>query len=307
MKTALLFPGQGSQKVDMLKNMPREKIILETIKEASEILEGDVYSLDTEEALKNTRNVQLSLFIYGVAMGRFLKENNVKFDIVIGHSIGAFTAAVMAESLDFKDGLRLVDLRGKLMAEGFPKGYGIGAIIGLNESILTSLVEKLRKEDEEVYIATINTKNQITVAGKLSAIEKLFVLAKNIGVNKTKILNVSVPSHCELLESISHKLKEEMKGVEFNKPKNIFVGNCRARALWNGDSIREDLFLGVSNTVKFYDGFVNAYERGVRTFIECGTGDVLSNMIKGEFNNVKVMSTGRLDLESIVYLGTNRN
>lgn len=302
MKVALLFPGQGSQKVDMLKNMPKEKIILETIKEASEVLERDVYSLDNEEALKNTRNVQLSLFIYGVAMGRFLKESNVQPYIVIGHSIGAFTAAVVSESLDFRDGLRLVDLRGKLMAEGFPKGYGMGAIIGLNESVLTSLVEKLRNENEEVYIATINTKNQITVAGKLSSIEKLFVLARNIGVNKTKILNVSVPSHCKLLSSISDRLKEEMQIVDFKKPKAMFIGNCRGRALCSGDDIKEDLFLGISNTVKFYDGFVNAYERGVRTFIECGTGEVLSNMIKGEFNDVVVMSTGRLDLKSIIYL-----
>lgn len=302
MKTALLFPGQGSQKAQMLKDMPREEVILETIKEASEILQRDVYTLDTEEALKSTRNVQLSLFIYGVAMGRFLKERGINPYIVLGHSIGAFTAAVVSESLDFKDGLKLVDLRGKLMAEGFPKGYGMGAIIGLNEGTLTSLVEKLRNENEEVYIATINTKNQITVAGKLSAIEKLFVLAKNIGVNKTKILNISVPSHCELLESISHKLKEEMKEVEFKKPKAIFIGNCRGRALWNGDNIGEDLFLGISNTVKFYDGFVNAYERGTRTFIECGTEEVLSNMIKGEFSDVKVMSTGRLDLESVIYL-----
>ncbi len=302
MKLALLFPGQGSQKVNMLKDMPKEKIILETIKEANEVLGIDMFSLDTEEALKSTRSVQLSLFIYGVAMARYLKESGIKYDIVIGHSIGGFAASVVSESLSFKEGLKLVDLRGKLMGEGFPKGYGMGAIIGLNKNILNSLTEELRKDGEEVYIATINTKNQITVAGKLSSIEKLFALARNIGVNKTRILKVSVPSHCELLISISDRLREEMEKIDFKKPKIPFVGNCRARALWSGESIREDLFLGISNAVKFYDGFVNIYERGVRTFIECGTGSVLSNMIKGEFSDVKTMSTGRLDLDSIIYL-----
>lgn len=302
MKVALLFPGQGSQKVGMLKNMPKEKIILDTIAEASEILNRDVLNLDTKEALKSTNSVQLSLFIYGVAMARFLKKNNIDIDMTLGHSIGAFAAAVVSESISFEEALKLVDLRGKLMAKGFPEGYGMGTIIGLNANTIDSLAEKLRDEGEEVYIATINTKNQTTVSGKLSSINKLFEIVKERGVNKAKILDVSVPSHCILLDSISDEMRKQMQKIEFKMPKAKFVGNCRARVLWKGEDIKEDLIIGIAKTVKFYDGFVNVYERGIRTFIECGPGTVLSNMVKGEFSDVKTMSTGVLDLNSIVYL-----
>ncbi len=302
MKVALLFPGQGSQKVGMLKNMPKEKIILDTIAEASEILNRDVLNLDTKEALKSTNSVQLSLFIYGVAMARFLKKNNIDIDMTLGHSIGAFAAAVASESISFEEALKLVDLRGKLMAKGFPEGYGMGTIIGLNANTIDSLAEKLRDEGEEVYIATINTKNQTTVSGKLSSINKLFEIVKERGVNKAKILDVSVPSHCILLDSISDEMRKQMQKIEFKMPKAKFVGNCRARVLWKGEDIKEDLIIGIAKTVKFYDGFVNVYERGIRTFIECGPGTVLSNMVKGEFSDVKTMSTGVLDLNSIVYL-----
>lgn len=302
MKVALLFPGQGAQKVGMLKNMPKEKIILDTIAEASKILKRDVLTLDTKESLKSTNSVQLSLFIYGVAMARFLKENNVDVDITLGHSIGAFAAAVACESMSFEDGLRLIDLRGKLMQRGFPEGYGMGTIVGLNANTIDSLAEKLRDKGEEVYIATINTKNQTTVSGKLSAINKLFDMAKEIGVNKAKILDVSVPSHCILLDSISDEMRKQMQKIEFKMPKAKFVGNCRARVLWKGEDIKEDLIIGIAKTVKFYDGFVNIYERGIRTFIECGPGSVLSNMVKGEFSDAMAISTGILDLESIVHL-----
>lgn len=302
MSTAFLFPGQGSQHPNMLHELPKHPETERTIEEASEVLGRDALELDTKEALLSTVSVQLSLLISGVAIARVLKSEGAVPDIVAGHSIGSFSAAVVSEALDFSNAVSLVELRGKLMEKSYPRNYGMGVIVGLDEMRVSLLVSKVNTVDSPVYIANLNTYDQITISGLISAIEEVFKLARSIGAHMTKILNVSVPSHCKLLDKISQEMENKMANITLSSPKILFVGNCRARVLRKAEEIRLDLSNGVANTVRWHDSTTLMYERGVKLFIELGPGETLTNMAKKEFTDARCISALNSGIESTCIL-----
>ncbi|BCN32662.1 malonate decarboxylase subunit epsilon [Anaeromicropila herbilytica] len=298
MSVAFIFPGQGSQHPNMLHELPKHPEVDRTIKEASYVLGRDALELDTKDALLSTVAVQLALLISGVALARVLRYEDAAPDIVAGHSIGSFSAAVVSGALDFVDAVSLVELRGKLMEQSYPKDYGMGVIVGLDEMRVSILTEQVNSVNDPVYIANINTYDQITIAGRLSAIEKVFALASSMGAHKTKILNVSVPSHCELLSGVSKEIASKLAAISLNNPNTLFVGNCRARVLRNAEDICKDLSDGVANTVRWHDSATLMYERGVRLFIELGPGETLTNMAKKEFKDARCISALNSGIES---------
>ena len=306
MSTAFLFPGQGSQTAGMLHNLPEHKKIQETLDEAESII-GHILSLDSKEALQKTRAVQLSLLVSGVALARAMMSEGAKPNMVAGHSVGSFSAAVISGALDFKDALSLVSLRGKLMENTFPSGYGMGAVIGFDENTISELIGKIYRTSSPIYIANLNTKDQITVAGSISAIKELFELALLKGARKVKLLNVSVPSHCELLNSISLELTKKMETMNFKPCVIPYVGNCRGRVLRNPEDIRKDLSMGIANAVRWYDATTLMYEYGVRLFIEAGPGQVLTNMINNEHADSRALSIGDNGFQSAVILTKREN
>lgn len=129
MSVAFLFPGQGSQHQNMLHELPKHPEVERTIEEASNVLGRNALELDTKQALKSTVSVQLSLLISGVAIARVLKSEGAVPDIVAGHSIGSFSAAVVSGALEFLDAVSVVELRGKLMEKSYPLNYGMGVIV----------------------------------------------------------------------------------------------------------------------------------------------------------------------------------
>lgn len=300
MNTAFLFSGQGSQEVGMLHNLPDEKIISDTLSEASEILNEDVLTFDTKEKLSSTRFVQLALLIYGTAFSRFLKNNGVFPDITAGHSIGSFTAAVLSNALNFSDALKLVALRGKLMESAYETGYGMGVILGLSEIRVATIIKEL--SNEEVYIANINTHNQIAITGSISGIKATFEMAKVIGCESTKILKVSVPSHCKLLNNVSNELFKELNNININRPSTPYVGNYTSRVILNKSQILEELYKGVCNPVLWYDSCTLMYELGTRLFIEIGPNQVLTNINNKLFPECRSISMSNTSIESTLIL-----
>ncbi|PJI06872.1 MULTISPECIES: ACP S-malonyltransferase [Clostridium] len=300
MNTAFLFPGQGSQEVGMLHNLPDDKMISDTICEASEILKEDVLTFDTDAKLSYTRCVQLALLIYGTAFSRFLKSNGVFPDITAGHSIGSFSAAVLSNALNFSDALKLVNLRGKLMENAYPSGYGMGVILGLSETRVSDIIKKI--PSQKVYIANINTNNQIVLTGSISGIKIAFDMAKSIGCESTKILKVSVPSHCELLNKVSNELYKELNNVNINRPSIPYVGNYTSRVLLNKSQVLEELYKGVSNPVLWYDSCTLMYELGTKLFIELSPGQVLTNISSRLFPECRSISMAHTDIESALIL-----
>ncbi len=193
MSSLLVFPGQGAQRPGMLRSLPAQ-----VLDEASQALGEDVRRLDDAQALASTRAVQLCLLIAGVAHARLLQHTP---DYVAGLSIGAYPAAVIAGALDFVDAVKLVSLRGELMQQAYPQGYGMTALIGPQLSTVEQLLADVHSAQTPVYLANINADNQTVIAGSDAAMARVAQRIKGNGIAKR--LAVSVPSHCALLEQPS--------------------------------------------------------------------------------------------------------
>lgn len=275
MKLLFTFPGQGTQRPGMLQKLPHDSDIMADVRA---LLGDETDSLDTADALKHTRAVQLCLLIAGVAWAQELESNGVQPDMVCGLSIGAFPAAVVAGVLNFADALRLVALRGDLMEQAYPQGYGLTAIMGLQLGQVEALVE-----GSGTYIANINAEQQIVIAGREEDMAEVARRALAKGAQKAKQLTVSVPSHCELLREPALRLQQAFAGVELQRPRCTYLSGSTARVLWQPEQIAEDLALNMSRTVRWRDAMVAANERDVRLAIEMPPGSVLSGLTRQAF------------------------
>jgi malonate decarboxylase epsilon subunit len=302
MSVAFLYPGQGAQFAGMLHQLPERAEVKETLQEASQVLGHDVLTLDTEKAFSSTVPVQLALFVSGVAMTRVLQAEGVKPEVVAGLSVGAFAAAVAAEALAFKDGLRVVKLRAELMEKAYPNGYGLSAVVGLNEQLLSQIVSEINKPESPVFLANLNAPTQIVIAGSESGMEAVLNRAKTEGARTTKRLQVSVPSHCILLKGVADELIRRMTNIEIKTPELIYISNRRARALRDPDRIREDLAVNIAHAVRWHDATTVAYEWGVRLFIELPPGRTLTDLASTAFPDARSIALGQMEINTAVKL-----
>jgi len=287
----LVFPGQGAQQPGMLARLPRE-----TLNEASDWLGEDVTQLDSAEALRSTRAVQLCLLIAGVAASRQLA---MAPDYVAGLSIGAYPAAVVAGALGFSDALHLVSLRGELMQQAYPQGYGMTAIIGLELALVEDLLAQVHSADAPVYLANINADNQVVIAGSDAAMKAVAELAKGCGAGLAKRLAVSVPSHCPLLEVPAQRLAEAFARVALQTPKVGYLSGSRARPLIKPEALRDDLAFNMCRIVDWRGTVQSAYERGVRLQIELPPGAVLTGLARRVFEQGTVIAFDGARLDTL--------
>ncbi|MFC7395323.1 malonate decarboxylase subunit epsilon [Scopulibacillus cellulosilyticus] len=290
MGTAFLFPGQGSQYPGMLHDLPEHSIIEKTVQEASDVLKQDVLLLDTSEQLKSTVAVQICLLVSGVSIVRLLQEESAHPDMAAGHSVGAFGAAVTANVLSFQDALALVKRRGELMEQAYPKGYGMGVVLGMQEKQLSNILCQIHTPENPVYIANLNSSSQMTIAGELSALKKVFEAVKEVGARKVHMLNVSVPSHCPLLKSVSGELSKILDEVSLKHPDIPYAGNRTARPLRTKEAIKEDLASSVSHPVRWHEATTVLFELGARLYVEMIPGRVLTNLAKEAFPEARAVS-----------------
>jgi len=287
----LVFPGQGAQQPGMLARLPRQ-----TLNEASDLLGEDVTQLDSAEALQSTRAVQLCLLIAGVAASRQLA---MTADYVAGLSIGAYPAAVVAGVLSFSDALHLVSLRGELMQQAYPQGYGMTAIIGLDLATVEALLARVHSAETPVYLANINADNQVVIAGSDTAMKAVAELAKGCGAGLSKRLAVSVPSHCPLLEAPAQRLAEAFAKVPLHTPKTGYLSGSRARPLIKPEALRDDLAFNMCRIVDWRGTVQSAYERGVRLQIELPPGAVLTGLARRVFEQGTVIAFDGARLDTL--------
>lgn len=281
MSTLWAFPGQGAQQPGMLQVLPDAPVVQACLEQASAALGEDVRLLDSAEALQSTRAVQLCLLVAGVAASRLLSERGHRPDYVAGLSIGAYAAAVVAGALDFADALRLVALRGELMQRAYPCGYGMTAILGLDQAS----VERLLGEVEgPVYLGNINAETQLVIAGSDASMAAVAERARALGAGCTKRLAISVPSHCALLDAPARELAEAFAGVELRTPRVRYLSSSSARLIRDPQTLRDDLAYNMSRVVDWQATLVTAYERGVRLHLELPPGGVLSGLARRVFD-----------------------
>jgi malonate decarboxylase epsilon subunit len=266
------------------------------LNEASDWLGEDVTQLDSAEALRSTRAVQLCLLIAGVAASRQLA---MAPDFVAGLSIGAYPAAVVAGALGFSDALHLVSLRGELMQQAYPRGYGMTAIIGLELALVEDLLAQVHSADAPVYLANINADNQVVIAGSDAAMKAVAELAKGRGAGLAKRLAVSVPSHCPLLEAPAQRLAEAFAKVPLQTPKMGYLSGSRARPLIKPEALRDDLAFNMCRIVDWRGTVQSAYERGVRLQIELPPGAVLTGLARRVFEQGSVIAFDGARLDTL--------
>ncbi|UCR82210.1 malonate decarboxylase subunit epsilon [Pseudomonas chlororaphis] len=299
MSSLLVFPGQGTQQPGMLHRLPTSVLADACLRQASEVLGEDALALDSPQALASTRAVQLCLLIAGVANARVLLENGSGADYVAGLSIGAYPAAVVAGALDFGDALRLVSLRGELMQQAYPQGYGMTAIIGLELATVEALLARVHSPDNPVYLANINADSQVVIAGSDAAMRQVAELARGCGVGVTKRLAVSVPSHCPLLEQPAQALAEAFSKVTLQPPHLGYLSGSRARPLRTPEQLRDDLAFNMCRLVDWRGTVQSAYERGVRLQIELPPGAVLTALARRVFEQGTVIACDGARLDTL--------
>lgn len=294
MSSLLVFPGQGAQRAGMLQGVSPQLLEL-----ACEVLGENVRQLDSTEALQSTRAVQLCLLIAGVAAARQLLEQAPVPDYVAGLSIGAYPAAVVAGALGFDDALRLVSLRGELMQQAYPRGYGMTAIIGLDLATVEALLAQVHSAMTPVYLANINADNQVVIAGSDEAMASVAERARRQGAAKACRLAVSVPSHCPLLEVPARALAQAFADVPLKAPVLGYLSGSRARPVVNTDALREDLAFNMCRVVDWRGTVQSAYERGVRLQIELPPGAVLTGLARRVFEQGTVIAFDGARLDTL--------
>ena len=282
---AVVFPGQGSQSVGMLADMATEHtLISETFAEASAVLNYDLWDLVSNgpaDKLNQTEFTQPALMAADVALWRvWCHTQERRPDVLAGHSLGEFVAFVCAGSIDFAAAVSLVAQRGRFMQQAVPTGVGaMAAIIGLDDAAVTDLCAQAA-EGAVVTPANYNSLGQVVIAGDKAAVERAVALAKPASAKLAKLIPVSVPSHCPLMQPAAEQLAQALTEIEIKKPQLPVIQNVDAKVHDDPDKIRDNLVQQLVAPVRWVATIQAMQHQGVTEIIECGPGKVLQGLIK---------------------------
>ena len=281
---AITFAGQGSQSVGMMAGFGDMPIVKRTFTEASDILNVDFWAMAVNgpaEVQNQTINTQPLMLTAGVATFRAWQEKGgIAPSYFAGHSLGEYTALVVAGALVFKDALPLVRLRAEAMQEAVPVGIGaIAAVLGLDtEQVRAVCVDAA--EGAVLAAVNLNSPGQIVIAGHRAAVERGMALAKARGAKRAIMLPMSVPSHCALMQPAAEKLAVALKSIAFNVPATPVIQNAAVRAFSNADDIKLALVEQLYSPVRWIETIQAIAIGGATTVIECVPGKVLTGLNK---------------------------
>ena len=285
MKTAFVFPGQGSQKVGMLKDLYEAyPIVRERFAQADEALGYSISQLcfegpDTE--LVKTANTQPAILTASVACYEVLKEKGFTPDIVGGHSLGEYSALVAAGVLDFKDAVYVVHKRGEYMQEAVPLGEGaMAAILALSREEVVRICAEVNDTVGSVQAVNFNCPGQIVIAGATKAVEVAAEKMKEAGAKRAVMLPVSAPFHSRLMEPAAKRLQEELDKIEVKDAQIPVVANITGEILKDGATIKGALVKQAAAPVLWEDCVATMVHFGATRFVEVGPGKVLTGFTK---------------------------
>ncbi|MGR6839223.1 ACP S-malonyltransferase [Aliivibrio wodanis] len=282
---AIVFPGQGSQAVGMLAELGEQhNVVTQIFAEASEALGYDLWSLvqnGPAEDLNQTFRTQPALLATSVALWRVWQEQGLAQPTVLaGHSLGEYSALVCAGVIDFKEAIKLVELRGQLMQEAVPAGVGaMFAIIGLDNDSIAKACEEAA-QGEVVSPVNFNSPGQVVIAGNKDAVERAGALCKEAGAKRALPLPVSVPSHCALMKPAADKLAVALESLEFSAPALPVINNVDVISETDPAKIKDALVRQLYCPVRWTEVVEMMAEQGVETLYEVGPGKVLTGLTK---------------------------
>ncbi len=304
MKTAFIFPGQGSQSVGMghtlAQNFPAARYCFE---EADTVLGFGLSKLcfeGPEDELRLTENQQPALLAVAIAAWTVLTSEVGLPNYLAGHSLGEYPALVAAGSLRFADALRLVRKRGGYMQQAVPPGVGaMAAILKMPAGRLEGVLAEAA-QGEVVSAANLNSPDQVVVAGHKGAVERAMELAKAAGARRVVALPVSAPFHCALMEPAQLRLKADLDATEFTALSIPLINNWQAREISSGAAAREGLYQQIPNTVRWTESMQKLADLGVSNWYEVGAGAVLSGLLRNILPGTTCVSFGEAqDIEKL--------
>ncbi len=289
-QTTFLFPGQGSQNVGMGKALADAyPIAKQTFEEADDILGIGLSQIcfeGPEETLGDTANAQPALYAVGVAALRTLMQaidgSNVLPKFAAGHSLGEFTALTAASVLTYEDGLRLVRRRGELMRDaGADSPGGMLALLGPSVEDAEELAKVASEATEDVLVvANDNCPGQVVLSGGNTAVDYAAEHAGDYGAKRAILLNVSVATHSPLMQPAAEAFNQTLEATPIQTPRITVVGNTTAQALEDVAAIQDELRNQLISRVHWTSSIQYMITNGATTFIELGTGSVLSKLNK---------------------------
>jgi [acyl-carrier-protein] S-malonyltransferase len=281
---ALLFPGQGSQRVGMGEELCREfAVARETFAEADEALEEPLSRLcfsGPEETLTLTENAQPALLATSTAIARVLaSEGGIVPEVAAGHSLGEWSALVCMDTLSFADALRAVRARGRFMQDAVAPGVGaMAALLGADLPAVEVLCAEASDEGAVVVPANVNGAGQIVVSGHAVAVARLETLAAGRKVRAMR-LKVSAPFHSPLMAPARDRMAELLRDVPVRAPRGVVLGNVDGQPYAGADAVRERLCAQITSAVQWEEcarGVAARTDSG----IEAGVGRVLCGLMR---------------------------
>ncbi len=294
-KIAFLFPGQGSQAVGMGRELvERFPVAAQTFAEADAALGFPLSRLcfeGPEEDLRLTENTQPAIMTVSVAAARVLAEQGVEPALAAGHSLGEWSAHVLAGTLSFADAVRSVKARGRAMQLAVPAGQGaMAAILQLDPALVAeACVEAARETGLVVQAANLNSPGQTVISGAAAAVEKASALCKAKGARRAVPLPVSAPFHCALMQPAQEEVARVLGGLTMSDPRIPVAANVSGLMVTTAAAVRDALVRQVTGAVRWMECVQSLTGRslsaegqgaGADVFVEVGPGKVLCGLLK---------------------------
>jgi len=281
---SIVFPGQGSQSIGMLSELAENfKVVKEVFQEASDALSIDLWNMcqTDSESLNQTINTQPAMLAAGYSTFKILKEEiDLNSQSFAGHSLGEYSALVAADSIEFSEAIKLVRKRAELMQDAVPSGTGgMAAILGLSDEEVINVCLSYEGEDV-IEPVNFNSPGQVVVAGSKEAVDEICKLMKEAGAKRAVPLQVSVPSHCSLMNSASDEFAEFINETNIRLPNISVIHNVDALSSDNIDQIKQNLIKQIKKPVLWTQTISNMSNLGVEKIIECGPGKVLAGLTR---------------------------
>jgi [acyl-carrier-protein] S-malonyltransferase len=297
-KIAFVFPGQGAQSVGMGKDAydasPEARAIFERADEALGFSLSRIIFEGPEDQLRLTVNTQPALLTVSVALLGLI-AGRVKPDYVAGHSLGEYSALVAAGVLGFEDAVRAVRLRGEFMEAAVPAGQGaMAAVLGAEREALRALCEEVSAEKGLVVLANVNCPGQIVVSGTAEGVKAVVERGKEAGAKRVIPLEVSGPFHSPLMQPAADRLERVLAELPMRDAEVPVIANVTAEPVTAADEIRVLLRRQVVAPVLWEDTVTRLIGLGVDTFVEIGSGSVLTGLIRKTDKTVKVHTVNSL-------------
>lgn len=284
-KIAFIFPGQGSQVVGMgqefVENAAESKAFYDRADQALQfelsklMLEGPAVELTL------TYHAQPALLTTGVMVAEKLRAAGIQPHYAAGHSLGEYSALVLAGVMSFDDAVSIVHKRGLYMNEAVPAGQGaMAAILGMELEALNEVTKQVSAAGDSVQVANVNCPGQIVISGTKEGVDKASIAAKEAGAKRAIPLVVSGPFHSDLMQPSSEKLQAALAEISLSAPEIPVIGNVMAKELKDVAAIQQELVEQVYSAVQWEASMREMIAQGVDVFIECGPGKVLSGLLK---------------------------